>query len=490
MIVGIFDGARRETWFFTTLAVLLVLVRAAVFVFHGYVNFDSDQAIIGLMAKHLSEFRTFPLFYYGQNYLLGTQSWIIAPFFWIARPSIAMQKIPVVIINVVAAVLLIRLIVSNLHLRPAVAFLAALPFIVPTPVVAANFLQSVEPLLYVLILWVLRGRPFAFGALLAFGFLQREFTMYALPALAIVELADGSSWTGHTIKRAAQGVGGFALVWLIIDDAKMHLNGNSLILQAQQLGRFACFGGPGPLDRVRYIFTDVWPVMTGGTEMPLDHYAIRSSAIVGSAIIGWTAGGAVLLMLVRLAWLWRLRGREPSIGFAVYLALVGFCALAAYTLTCRYDYPVIRYFTLAVLLPTGCFAAFMAWEPLARLRRAVIVVFVLWGTANLVDNVRVIREAYVNPQSDPHAELTEFLLSHQIRYARASYWDAYVVDFLSRERVIVASSGPVRIPEYQRRVDEHSDAAVNIERMPCEGQMHVAAWCIQLPANRPGEGAR
>ena len=98
-----------------------------------------------------------------------------------------------------------------------------------------------------------------------------------------------------------------------------------------------------------------------------------------------------------------------------------------------------------------------------------MVVFVLWGSANLVDNVRVLRDAYVNPQPNPHAELTEFLLSHQIRYARASYWDSYIVDFLSRERVIVASSGPVRIPDYERLVDEHHDSAVLIERMPCEG---------------------
>jgi hypothetical protein len=116
------------------------------------------------MAKHLSEFRAFPLFYYGQNYLLGVQAWLIAPLFWIARPSIGVQKIPLVILNAVTAVLFIRLLITNLTLRPAVAFVAALPFIVPTPVVAANFLQSVEPFLYILILWVLRDRPFAFGA--------------------------------------------------------------------------------------------------------------------------------------------------------------------------------------------------------------------------------------------------------------------------------------------------------------------------------------
>lgn len=484
MIAAIFDRGRRETWFFTTLAALLVLVRAAVFIVRGYVDFDSDQAIMGLMAKHLSELRTFPLFYYGQNYLLGTQSWIIAPLFWIARPSIGVQKIPLVILNVVTAVVLIRLIISHLHLRPAVAFLAALPFIVPTPIVAANFLQSVEPLLYVVILWALRDRPVAFGALLAFGFLQREFTMYALPAIAGVGLAERSLWAAPTAKRAAQGVAGFALVWLIVDAAKRYLNGDSLILQAQQLGSFACFDGPSLSYRVQYVFTHIWPILSGGTEMPLDHYAMRSSAVVGSAIMGWTVGGVLLLMLVRLAWLWRSGRGGPAIGFAVYLALVGCCAIAAYALTCAYAYPVVRYFTLGVFLPIGCFAAFMAWEPSRPLRGAAILVFALWGAANLVDNVRVFREALINPQPDPHAELTEFLLGHQIRYARASYWDSYIVDFLSRERVIVASSGPVRIPEYERLVDEYSDSAVLIERMPCEGQLRVAAWCIQLPAHR------
>lgn len=490
MVVGIFDGARRETWFFTTLAVLLVLIRAAVFLFHGYIDFDSDQAIMGLMAKHLSEFRTFPLFYYGQNYMLGAQSWVIAPLFWIARPSIALQKTPMTIINVVAAVLIVRLIISHLHLRPAVAFLAALPFIVPTPIVAGTLLQGVEPLFYILILWVLRDRPFAFGALLAFGFLHREFTIYALPALALAEIADGTFWAANTIKRTALGAAGFALVWLVIDDAKMHMNGASLSLEAQQLGKFLCLEGPSFFFRARYIFTEIWPVLVGGDHIALDHYAMRSSTVVGLTVVAWAAGGALLLMVVRLAWLWRLRRREGSIGLAIYLAVAGGCALAAYALTCAYAAPVVRYFTLGLLLPIGCFAAFMAWEPSAWLRRAVVAVFVLWGTANLVDNVRVLHDAHVNPQANPHGELTEFLLSHQIRYARANYWDSYIVDFLSRERVIVASTGPVRIPEYQRRVDEHSDAAVDIERMPCEGQMHVAAWCIQLPTNRPGEGAR
>jgi hypothetical protein len=195
-------------------------------------------------------------------------------------------------------------------------------------------------------------------------------------------------------------------------------------------------------------------------------------------------------MLGRLAWLSRLRHSNSSIAFAAYLGLVGCCALAGYAMTCSYSFPIVRYFNLAILLPIGCFAAFMAREPSARLRQAVVAVFVVWGAANLADNVRTIREAYVHAEPDLHAELTEFLLSHQIRYARADFWDAYVVDFLSRERITVGSDNISRIREYEAAVNEHRNAAAHIAREPCEGQLHVADWCIQLPVNRSGEGPR
>ena len=236
MIEAIFDRGRRETWFFTALAALLVFVRAAVFIFRGYVDFNSDQAIVGLMAKHLSEFRSIPLFFYGQNYMLGVQSWIVAPFFWVARPSIAVLKTPLVLLNILAAVLLIRGVSNRLQLRPALGFVAALPFIMPTPAVAGSFLQTlgasgVEPLLYVLILWMLQSQPFAFGALLVFGFLHREFTVYAVPALVLIHIADRSFWTAAAARWAALMAAGFALVWLILDDLRFHLEGVSLFLQ-------------------------------------------------------------------------------------------------------------------------------------------------------------------------------------------------------------------------------------------------------------------
>jgi hypothetical protein len=98
---------RKERLAVCLLAVALVLLRSAVPVLYEGYFFDSDQAIVGLMARHISRFQDFPLFFYGQNYMLGVQAWIIAPVFWVMRPSVAAMRVPFVLLNCVVAVWLI-----------------------------------------------------------------------------------------------------------------------------------------------------------------------------------------------------------------------------------------------------------------------------------------------------------------------------------------------------------------------------------------------
>lgn len=84
----------RERLLVIAAAVVLVVARTSVFVIWEQAAFDSDQAIVGLMAKHLAEGRAFPLFFYGQNYLLAVEAWMAAPLFWLAGPSVAALKLP------------------------------------------------------------------------------------------------------------------------------------------------------------------------------------------------------------------------------------------------------------------------------------------------------------------------------------------------------------------------------------------------------------
>ena len=72
----------------------LVILRSAVVVFFPASHFDSDQAVTGLMAKHLSELRAFPVFWYGQTYMLGVEAWLAAPLMAIAGATVAALKLP------------------------------------------------------------------------------------------------------------------------------------------------------------------------------------------------------------------------------------------------------------------------------------------------------------------------------------------------------------------------------------------------------------
>ena len=69
----------REWRTILPIAIVLIVFRSAIFVFWPQSYFDSDQAIFGLMAKHIAEGRAFPLFMYGQTYMLAAEAWLAAP---------------------------------------------------------------------------------------------------------------------------------------------------------------------------------------------------------------------------------------------------------------------------------------------------------------------------------------------------------------------------------------------------------------------------
>src|SRR5688572_8613952 len=111
----------RERGIVAAVAVGLILLRSAVFVFWEQSHFDSDQAITGLMAKHLSEGRAWPVFWYGQNYMLAVEAWLAAPVFALAGASVTTLKLPLLAINVAIALLLLRTLERDVGLRPAAA---------------------------------------------------------------------------------------------------------------------------------------------------------------------------------------------------------------------------------------------------------------------------------------------------------------------------------------------------------------------------------
>ena len=307
-------GEDPTLWFFATLAVLLVLFRSIVPTWYEGFDFDSDQAIVGLMAKHLSELRNFPLFYYGQNYMLGVEAWLAAPLFVIGHPSVFLLRLPLVAVNCSVAVALIAGLSRSVHMRPSLAFVAALPFVMPAPVVAGRLLDlysNVEPLLYVLALWALRDRPFLFGALFGVAYLQREFTVFAVPALLAVKALDGTLLTRATLARLMRAAVAFAVVWIVVDVLKRHLNSygppagglqtGPLILQMRMLMLRLCVTPQALLSRFDSFFFDCLPDLLGLRRLPLTSLgvnSVNSTMPSGSIVIAWTLGIVAAVMLM------------------------------------------------------------------------------------------------------------------------------------------------------------------------------------------------
>jgi len=463
--------------------------------------FDSDQAVYGLMAKHLSEGRAFPLFFYGQNYLLGVQSWLAVPAFWIGGPTVAMLRTPLVLLNLSVA-LGYTWTLARLGLRPAVAFAAALPLIAFTPVKAMEFAAAygagIEPFLYVLILWWLRGRALAFGALLGFGTLHREFTFLALPAMAIALWPVRVERTPAFLLRLA---GGFGLVWLIVDVIKRQVNvygpaggiweSGSVTLGAQTFVQWLSFDVAAYSARIATLLVRGVPDMLGAATYSLRAYSFPSDLSVGTSSAGMLLAAAVVFAMGRLLWLrWREGGAPAGeLGrFAIYVAVVGVLNILLYGINGGIDpadAPVLRYALFAPLLIVALSARFFQRERARSWIVAVSACLVLWAAGNVVDNVRLIVDMKADPPPRSHRIMANYLLNHRIQYARANYWDAYVITFLSAERVIVASTTTVRVAAHQAEVDAHADTAVTLVRQPCDQGVPVAAWCVVEPSVSP-----
>ena len=153
------------------LTALLVLFRSLPFALFEQIRFDSDQAIFGLMAMHLSQGRALPLFLYGSAYVLAVEAWLAAPWFWIAPPGLAAMSVSSVLTNIAAAVLVVYVLARDARVRPWHACLATAFVALPPPGISGDLVSvsggNIEPFLYIVLLWLLRERPFWFGSVLA-----------------------------------------------------------------------------------------------------------------------------------------------------------------------------------------------------------------------------------------------------------------------------------------------------------------------------------
>ena len=477
---------RHEAWLSAALVVLAVILRSLVFVFWEQSYYDSDQAIIGLMAKHLIEGRAFPVFYYGQNYMLGVEAYLAAPVFLLAGVSVTTLKLPLLGINIAVALLLLRTFVRDVGLRPLVAMVPVMFFAIPNPGVAAEILApnggNVAPFLYLALLWVARKRPVLSGLLFGIGFLQREFTLYAVLALLIVEAINGELWTRAGIRRRL-GMARTALeVWLVVHILKGQSSaagpGSSmadLMRQGESIveftSRFCTDPAMIPRGLTALVF-DHFPILFGTQPRLLSDLGVQSTVSQGFS-------GAWIILLVTaavavcgVAWrLLRERAWRPEYNPCAYLVLTALLSQAGYIVgRCGgLHLNTLRYELLSIVGLAGLGAWFLCAVPSVRWRQAWLALACALVLVTTIPSARLLGEYLWHEPENPKRMMARHLETRGIKYAYGDYWRAYAITFLTNERVIVAGDDFSRIRDYARQVEANKEQAVRIAREFCPG---------------------
>ncbi len=466
-----------------TLAIVVVTVviaRSLVFVFWPQSYLDANQAVIGLMAKHIAEGRAWPLFMYGQSYVLATEAWLAAPLFFTFGVSVAAFKIPLLVVNVAVVLLLLRVLIDDVGLLPPLAAVASLFVVLPSPSTTAQLLEanggSIEVFLYVLLLWQLRQRPVWCGLILGIGLLQRTFTVYGLVSLLIVLGARRQLFTRLGLRRAAVTLLLAAGLFLAAEKIKLAASamgpGTTLAqLQtrshAEEIGGHLCIDVRTIVPGVRQLVSLHWPLLFGTHPQQLAEYGIESRVSEGLPGAGLWLAILIAIAVCRIGL--TVVDERPALDACVYLALAGGLSAGGYVLARCGVLTIYKmnYDLLSLLGAVGIAALYLRVEPSMRLRMLWVASLLIWSTIHAIAHGRLLAEYGTHPPPGGKAELIELLDHRGVRYAYADYALAYPITFLTHERIVVASSTRIRVLQYQQIVNAHRSEAVHISRRPC-----------------------
>jgi hypothetical protein len=395
--------------------------------------------------------------------------------------------------NIAFGVLLVAGLRRDAGLRAWTALLPALFFLAAPASVATRLIDAqggiIEPFVYFALLWFLRRRPIWFGIVLAVGFRNREFTLYAVPVLV------GLEWLVGELKRDRWRE------WLI--SAAVFLAGWECI---EALKPFADLSGPGTHGQLLRGFA--------GSQVAnlADRFDFQPSALwerlarLGPQLVAWLsgatqvdtglplhdhvwlvpmAGAALAVAAIRLLMLLvmsdaassggssggsqrdAIRGRVKRSEFALYLFGVGLLSTAAFVAGRPTLNGYARYVIYGLLIPVGLSASILTLEPRRVVRVIVSLAIVAWASLAIADHARVLTAYARRPPGNPARDVADRLIARRVPVAIARYRRAYVVTFLAQERVRVASNDFPRIQEYESLFVDRMSEGLWISEAPC-----------------------
>lgn len=479
------SGRRARALLVYAAGIALILFTRALFVVYEQAHFNSDDARVGLMAKHVAELEALPVFLYGQKYMLAVEAYLAAPFFAVFGPTVPMLKLPLLLINIGIFALAARIIMRETRLPPADTFMSLLYMAAPGAVACAYMVEpgggNIEPLLWVALLWAARERPFLCGSVAALGFLNREFVIYGVFWLAVFRIWERKL----TATYAACFAGVFSAVWAaarVLAPFAPNYFGKS---SSEALS----VNPPGEIfSNLAYLFGKNLSALLGyGNIAPAD-YKIASGITLGGGLAQYVSITGFIMLAVAFIVALTRRGSGGifalRLRFPLFLGLVGASACVSYVVFSAdvQREVLVRYTLLALFVPAGMTALVFSVARRGALRALCGAAAITIAAVNIWGGAMLWREYITDTPPNPHRDLADYLVKNDIRLATADYWTAYHVTFLSGERFIgVAQERYERIREYTELYSDNVDSAYRILEIPCPGGEKVHEWYVCPP---------
>ncbi|MEE8391288.1 MAG: hypothetical protein V3S14_10910, partial [Anaerolineae bacterium] len=444
----------RDAWRLVAVLIGAIALKAVLLAL-GVVPFNSDEAVVALMARHILQGER-PYFFYGQAYMGSLDAYLVAGAFALLGESVLAVR--VVQVMLFAAVLLTSYAVVVRFTRDRrtallTVTLLAFPPVLLTLYTTASLGGYGEALLIGnLLLWwghrlgwedtQRRGLWLAWGLVAGLGFWAFGLVLvYLVPvALWLLWRLRARSWQGYLL--ATLGFVAGSLPWWLgnlghVGVAVAELSGSavrSTVTASSFLGNVGarvlnfCILGIPALFGLRFPWSVDGP--------PL-----------------WLAVPALVLYLGALGY--GTRRRAETVVRSGYVMLWGICGMLflGFVLTPFGGDPSGRYF-LPLYLPLFTFAASALTVLQKRVGRwawvllGAVLVFNLVGTAKAAltnpPGITTQFEAITQVDHRYDAELMDFLRTHGGTRGYGNYWVTYPIAFLSNEEIVLVPRLPYK----------------------------------------------
>lgn len=450
--------------------------------------FNSDEAVVGLMAKHILDGEQ-PIFFYGQAYMGSLDAWLIAAVFSVFGEKVWVIRLVQVLLYLGTVVLTMYLVQLNSKSTwpPVITgLLMAFPVVnmmLYTTVSLGGYGESLLFGTLLLVVYSLNLRKEAgsvaslgllavIGLISGFGFWVNGITLvYSLPVVGLVFWQSKDTkqkrFNHFLAKLAALFLG--LLIGLIPWILYVSSNGLAVII-SENLGKVVDVSGESYLFSLLLHLRNL--VLFGVTAIfgirPPWGLEILAKPILPLAIAAWI----LIFYLAR-----KQRSKSHAQELFRLVSLVILVLVLGFIFTPFGNDPSGRYFIPVIhmlCILAGCTLGNLVQKPfLPGILSVVILTFNIWG---------VVECARKNPpglttQFDPIAqidhrydeELINFLLTNDEKAGFSNYWVSYPLAFLSNEEIIFVPELPYhqdfRHTARDNRYPAYSDTVTNSEKV-------------------------